>query len=341
MQYCSVIPQLAAPKPSEGFSAQLGDLIRETWSTLSGFLAHLVWTIGCIVLIFIGARLLLNLISALTGRLMKSGCYDHNEQQGKRADTIITLVRSTTRYIIYCIALLLSLMVLGVGEQVGGLIVTAGIGSVAIGFGAQSFVKDVVTGLFMMFENQFSVGDFIKLDEVEGYVEATALRVTYLRSLKGEQIIIPNGTITRVINYTRGNYMATVTVAVPYEVETGKVIAVIGRSITQWAKEHGQDLLVEEPIVRGITALGPNGVEITCACRVKPLCQWQVERGFRLAIKNEFDRIGLPLAYPVQLESQPPTPHPDFSDYAEEEPVPQSGAAHEDELHQNGDSASL
>ena len=91
-------------------------------------------------------------------------------------------------------------------------------------------VKDVIAGLFMIFENQFSVGDYIQTEDATGTVEATAVRVTYLRSAKGDQIIIPNGSIERVINYTRGSYIATIVVSTAYEANTRQVMGLMEES---------------------------------------------------------------------------------------------------------------
>ena len=113
----------------------------------------------------------------------------------------------------------------------------------------------------MIFENQFSVGDYIRIDDVEGTVEATAMRVTYLRSMKGDQIIIPNGTIERVINYNKGNAVAAVTISTAYESDTRKVMELIGLAVERYAKEHEQ-LIEEPPFVQGITNFGPSSVDI-------------------------------------------------------------------------------
>lgn len=155
------------------------------------FLADALWALIKVAAIFLAARFTLAVVSRMTRHVMNSARYHRTESGGKRTDTVMTLTRSFSRYLIYSVALVMALVELGVGDLVNNLIVTAGIGSVAIGFGAQSLVKDMVTGFFLMFENQFSVGDYIKVDGQEGYVEATAMRVTYLRTFKGEQIIIP------------------------------------------------------------------------------------------------------------------------------------------------------
>ena len=127
----------------------------------------------------------------------------------------------------------------------------------------------------MIFENQFSVGDYIKIDDVEGTVEATAMRVTYLRSAKGDQIIIPNGSITRVINYNKGNAVASVTLPISYEADTAKVLDLIDLAVTEYARQH-PDLTEEKPQVLGVTAMKESNMEVNITCKVKPMKQWAV-----------------------------------------------------------------
>ena len=255
------------------------------------FLADALWAVLKVAAIFLIARVALALVSRATRHVMNSERYHRTEARGKRTDTVMTLTRSVSRYTIYGVALILALVELGVGDMVNNLIVTAGIGSVAIGFGAQSLVKDMVTGLFLMFENQFSVGDYIKVDGQEGFVEATAMRVTYLRTFQGEQIIIPNGNISRVVNYTRGGYMAVVSVRVPFSADCDAVLDAVCTA----AERHcsGNENVLAVPELRGVTAFDQYGYEVTVAVKVKALTQWGCERGIRREILREFGERGL------------------------------------------------
>ena len=302
---------LSIPQDGNNFWGQLHQHFSAAVQGAGVLLADLLWSGLCIVLIFAAARLLLNLISRGTSRVMASQRYHKSDTQGKRTDTVMTLIRSILRYTIYGIALIRSLSVLGIGDTVNKLIVTAGIGSVAIGFGAQSLVKDVVTGLFLMFENQFSVGDYIKVDEQEGYVEATAMRVTYLRTFGGEQIIIPNGSINRVINYTRGSSMAIATVTVPYSTDCDQVIEAATTAAQRYYEQNPENFLAP-PECRNITAFGEYGYQVTIAAKVRPLTHWGCERGFRREFLHEFAARGIPLAvrgFPPAV--YPPEPPPE------------------------------
>ena len=241
---------------------------------------NLLWGLFLIIVVVLLAKISLKVVSWATGHTLKSPKYQSDTATAKRTRTLMTLLRSVARYIIYFIALLIVLSILGMGEPLSNLLITAGVGSLAIGFGAQSLVKDVISGMFMIFENQFSVGDYIRIDDVEGTVEATAMRVTYLRSAKGDQIIIPNGSITRVINYNKGNAVASVTLPISYEADTAKVLDLIDLAVSEYARQH-PDLTEEMPQVLGVTAMTESNMEVNITCKVKPMKQWSAAFAWR------------------------------------------------------------
>ena len=258
----------------------------------------IVSKIAGILLIFFGAQLVLKLVTRLTDRQIEKS-RELPETQARRIQTMMTMTRSTLRYVIYAVAALMILAHLGFSKAINNLILSAGIGSLALGFGAQSLIRDVVTGFFMMFEKQFSVGDYVRLDDAEGVVTATAMRVTYLKNNAGQQIIIPNGTINRVINYSRNDSLARVTVGTPYEEDSRRVMEIMNKAAQAYAAEH-QDVIVSAPVVQGITELGNSSVDITVICRTRPLEHWGVERGLRLALKEALDKEGISIPYPQQ-----------------------------------------
>ena len=292
---------------------QFWENLQGLWEFLRDNLGNFLWRLLIIIFILLAAQAVLRWVSRLTSRTMERNRRLLSEDQSRRVDTLMTLTRSTARYVIYFVALLFILGQFGGGTAQSVLLAVGGIGSIAFGFGAQDLVQDVVTGLFMIFENQFAVGDYIKTEEATGTVEATALRVTYLRSDLGEQIIIPNGSIQRVVNYTRGSNLAMVVVSTAYEADTRRVMEVMADALARYAGEKAE-LLDGEPVVRGITAFSQSSVDITLVCPVKPMKKWEVERGMRLAIKEEFDRRGIEFPYPrvvtVPWEDHAPTPRP-------------------------------
>lgn len=282
----------------QNIKTQLVEHVQELLEFVKNNAGHLIWKLLCVFLIFGAAKLVLEWVSHLTSRTMKRSHQRLEERQSRRVDTLMTLTRSAARYLIYFVAILVALGQFGGSGVVEKVLLAVGsIGGIAFGFGAQNLVKDVVTGLFMIFENQFSVGDFIQTEEATGTVEAIAVRVTYLRSVKGDQIIVPNGSIQRVINYTRGSYVAAITVSTAYESDTRQVMQVMEEALAEYGESH-PELIEEPPVIRGIDVLGESTVDIGIACRVKPMKQWEVERGMRLAIKEAFDRRGIEFPYP-------------------------------------------
>ena len=267
-------------------------------STLAENSGLLFWKGVGILLVILGGKLVLDLISRMTARQIKKS-EDMPEMQARRVQTMMTMTRSTLRYIVYGICALMILAQLGFGNAINNLLLSAGNGSLALGIGAQSLIKDVVTGFFMMFEKQFSVGDYVKLDDVEGTVTATAMRVTYLKNFAGQQIIIPNGSIGRVINYSRTDSLAKITVGTPYEADTRQVMEVLDQAVKAYAEEV-KDILVEQPKIQGITDLADSSVNITVVCRTLPCRHWEVERGLRLAVKEALDEAGIGIPYPQQ-----------------------------------------
>lgn len=275
------------------FSSQM-EKMADSIMQNAGFL---LWDIFVSILILISAKIVLSQVSKLTSALMNAEKYHRSEMQGKRFDTMLTLARSVARYAVYFIALLLILNQFNLGKGMATLLGAAGIGSLAIGFGAQNLVRDVVTGFFMMFENQFAVGDYIRVDDVEGFVVATAMRVTYLRSITGDQIIIPNGTITRVVNFARGSSVANVVISTAYEANTREIIGILQEAMREFAEENAE-LIDEPPVVLGVSSLSPSTVDITISCKARTLKHWEIGRALRLAVKEKFDSLGIAFPYP-------------------------------------------
>lgn len=304
--------------------------LRALMETLVANAGYLLWDVLVAVLVLVMAKGLLTLISRLTSALMHAEKYHRSEMQGKRMDTMLTLLRSVARYGIYFVALMMILRQFGIASGIATLLGAAGIGSLAIGFGAKNLVQDVVTGIFMMFENQFTVGDYIKIDDVEGFVTATAMRVTYLRAFSGDQIIVPNGTITRVVNFARGSSVANVTVSTAYEADTRNVIGIIQEAMAEFAQSHAE-LIDEPPVVLGVTNLGESSVDIGITCKALPLKHWEVGRAIRLAVKEKFDAMGVDFPYPHVVTVPYAPPKKAVTVASREEAVPDWAAGPDDD----------
>ena len=226
----------------------------------------------------------------------KDGIVTAHEQ---RTRTLLGLLRSMGRVVIWVMTLF---MVLGaLGLQLGPLLAGAGVVGLAVSFGAQSLVKDVISGLFILMENQFGVGDVVRLEGVSGAVERMTLRVVVLRDVHGVVHVVPNGQITKVSNLTRGWARVVLDVVVAYKEDPDRVMAVMldeGRRLyedPQW-----RPLLLEEVQVPGIESFGEHGVTIRILAKTLPLKQWDAARELRRRLKMRFDQEGIDVPFPTQ-----------------------------------------
>jgi small conductance mechanosensitive channel len=219
--------------------------------------------------------------------------------QEQRTRTLISLLRSVGRVVIWVMTLF---MVLGaLGLQLGPLLAGAGVVGLAVSFGAQSLVKDVISGLFILMENQFGVGDVVRLEGVAGAVERMTLRVVVLRDVHGVVHIVPNGEIKKVSNLTRGWSRVVLDVAVAYKEDPDQVMAVM---LDEGGKLYGdpkwRPLILEDPQVPGIESFGESGVSIRMWIKTLPLKQWEVARELRRRLKLRFDQEGIEIPFPSQ-----------------------------------------
>ncbi|NLZ75678.1 MAG: mechanosensitive ion channel [Erysipelotrichia bacterium] len=244
-----------------------------------------------ILIVFIIARFLINQISKFTKRAIEKSKELEDKEQAKSIVTSMTMLRSVIRYVIYFVALAVILYKLGFGNVMSNLLVTAGIGSLAISFGAQSVIQDVVTGLFLIFERQYAVGDLVKIGEHLGVVTSIAMRVTYLDCM-GKKVVIPNGKISEVINYTNTHSMFELTIPVSYKENLREAIDFLKNILNNYYNEN-KELFIEEPEVFGATNFNVNAIDIYMRGRVVNMKHWQIERELRLIIKEEMDKKGM------------------------------------------------
>ena len=185
------------------------------------------------------------------------------------------------------------------GFDIAPILAGAGIIGLAIGFGSQSLVKDIVSGFFLIMENQIRVGDVVKIADVAGLVEKITLRIVVLRDLQGIMHVIPNGEIKILSNMTYGWSRAVLDVEVAYKERVDHVIEILtglGKGI--FDDEAYRSIILEQPTVLGVDSLGESGVTIRMLIKTIPLKQWDVAREFRRRIKNEFDGRGIEIPFP-------------------------------------------
>ena len=259
----------------------------------------LAQTMGRVAIVLLLATCAYVVLGLLTRKLEASirggeGTIAVHEQ---RAATLVGLARSVGLVFIVVVALFMVLQAVGV--DIAPLLAGAGVVGLAISFGAQSLVKDVISGLFILFENQFGIGDVIRIGSASGAVERMTLRATFLRDLSGTMHVIPNGEIKQVSNLTRSWSRAVLDIGVAYHEDVDRAMEVmreVGREM--WDDSAWRPLLVEEASVLGVEALADSAVTIRMVSKTLPLKQWEVARELRRRLKRRFDAEGISIPFP-------------------------------------------
>jgi small-conductance mechanosensitive channel len=302
---------------------------KESWSCAAVYnwtgnedLAHgAAWVIGkpltiawIVLLALVGRWLLHRLIGrmihrAQTGVLpvqLARGPFAESESASartrrvQRAQTIGTLLRSIVSGVI--VAVVVMMVLSEVGVDIAPLIASAGILGVALGFGAQSLVKDFLSGIFMIFEDQYGVGDVVTLGDIGGVVEAVGLRVTRMRDVEGTVWYVRNGEILRVGNQSQNWARSVLDISVAYDEDLDKVRRVLTEvAHDMWEDDDYKHLIIEEPEVWGVETLGTDSVVVRVALKTVPLEQWSVSREMRARIKARFDAEGIEIPLPQRV----------------------------------------
>ncbi|OGP58837.1 MAG: mechanosensitive ion channel protein MscS [Deltaproteobacteria bacterium RBG_13_61_14] len=249
-----------------------------------------------LILLLAGAGLWL--LSFLIHRLSKRmAAREEVIETTKRMHTISQVIRSIGVVTIVAVTIMLVLSELGIDMK--PLLAAAGIGGLAIGFGAQSLVKDVISGFFLILENQVRVGDVVQISGVGGVVESITLRILTLRDLAGNVHIIPHGQISQVQNMTRDYSRYVFDVGVSYREDVDRVMEVLrqlGAELEQ-DPDFGPDIL--EPFeILGLDRFEDSAVIIRARIKTQPIQQWRVAREMNRRIKKRFDELGIEIPFP-------------------------------------------
>jgi small conductance mechanosensitive channel len=249
------------------------------------------------ILLVIGfATLFINIVSALTGRVIKRNQKKGNDPKAKTIITSMTLLHSAVRYSTYFVALAVIINHLGYGSIFSNLVTAAGVGALVISLGAQSVISDVISGGFILFEKQYGVGDFVQINEYSGTVISLAMRCTYLQTWKGEKVIIPHGQIKTVINYSGKFNMAVVDVPTPYEEDSERLIGIL-KDVADKYYEANKTICYDKPNVMAINSFDESAVTMSIYLKAKGRNHFAVQRGLKLAIKKRFDEEGISIPY--------------------------------------------
>lgn len=220
-----------------------------------------------------------------------------NERREQRARTIGSVLSSIVTVVVGVMAMAMLLDQIGIA--LGPLLASAGVVGLAIGFGAQSLVADYLSGMLIMLEDQYGVGDSVDLGEAVGEVEHVGLRLTQIRDLNGGLWHIRNGEILRVRNDSQEWARAVLDVSVAYESHLDTVYSALERA-GQAMRQEAQfaSVLLEDPAVWGVQSLDADGVVVRVAVKTLPLQQWAVTRELRRRVKEALDEAGIDIPYP-------------------------------------------
>ena len=275
------------------------------WSPVLGWLTthgvRVLIIIAITVALYCGLRKLIPPLLKhsvkITPRLRKRVTKKDTEEAEKRVKTLSRIFVGTGSVLVVVVAVFMILAEVGI--NVTPLIAGLGIAGIAVGFGAQSLVKDMIAGVFILLENQYRVGDVARVADVIGIVEEINLRRTVLRDLDGIVHFVPNGEIRVASNYTREWSRVNLNVSVSYGTDLDRAIAVINRVCARMADEkYWKSAITETPQVLRVDSLGDSGIDIKILGTTKPIRQWEVMGELRKRIKRVFDEEGIEIPWP-------------------------------------------
>lgn len=273
------------------------------WSEIVNVEALVRWLASSglrIILILVGALVVVRLAVFITRRVEQA--FQDNDpstmnEREKQAATLGKVIRNISRILVWSVAVMMVLKELGI--DIGPILAGIGIIGLAVGFGAQSLVKDFLAGMFILIENQYNVGDVIEAAGAKGQVEKITLRATTLRDLKGNVHIIPNGTIAVVTNRTRQWSRFVLDIGVAYKENVDEVMRVLKEIGDELAADAEFASMITAPLeVLGVQDFADSAVIIRVMFTTQPVKQWTVGREFRRRVKNTFDAKGIEIPFP-------------------------------------------
>ena len=270
----------------------VGDLWQHLLSGID--LSELTEKIISVVITIIIFFILIKVSNGLVNKFFNENKKNITPQERKR---VLTLKKALKTFLRTALLLTELLTVLSFFTDVGALLAVAGVGTLAIGFGAQGLVEDVMSGFVIIFENQFSVGDYVTIDNDHyGVVETIGVRTTAIREMDGGLFIIHNGKIDRLINHSKGTIKAVVDVGVAYEENIDYVLSVL-REICEEVYNANETLFVGKPEVLGVTRMDPSSMNIRIIADEDAARKVKAETALRKRIKEVLDEKGIEIPY--------------------------------------------
>lgn len=275
------------------------------------WISHTGWKIFTIIGICFGVYMVIRRIAPLAIRreIKREMKRKPKVEREKRVQTLVRLTTTISAIGLGIVATFLTLQHLGI--NITAPLVGLGVFGVAVGFGAQYLIRDLIAGFFVYLENQYNVGDVIRTGNVAGIVEGLSLRRTVLRDLDGARHIIPNGEIRIVSNLTQEWSRAHLNISVAYKEDLDRVMALMRQTWEEMKKDPkwGPDMLSETPSLLRVDEFGTSGITIKMVGETRPIKQWDVMGELRRRIKMVFDEQGIEIPWPhtkVYFGSPPP-----------------------------------
>ena len=274
---------------NEIFTSGMLQNLKDNWINIAIILAVLILII-----------IIVKIISRRIRKLVEKKISDDRIIIKKRTFTFTSVVSN----LIIVIAVVAAALIMAeeIGINVTPLLAGAGVAGVVIGFGAQSLIKDLINGVFILLEQWFQIGDIVTIGNTSGTVERLNLRTTVIRDIEGTVHYIPNGEITKLSNQTQLWSRAVVEVGVHYSEDTDRVVKVLEDVFEDLVNDKNyKKVILERPVILGdggISELGDSAVVFKIICKVKPGEQWTIARQMRKRIKDKFDEIGIEIPYP-------------------------------------------
>ncbi len=258
---------------------------------------------GIIVVVFLINKILQSVIEKLIRRLIVTDHFSSKEAEIKREDTLIKIMNSTVSVLVILIAGIMILQSLGI--PIAPIIATAGIFGVAVGFGGQYVISDILSGLFIIIENQYRVGDVICVGDTCGSVEDISLRMTTIRDLDGTVHHISHSEIKKVSNFSKSYSRINMNIGVAYDSDLELVKSVINKVGEELAKDSNwKDLIINPPHFLRVNDFKDSSVEVKILGETSPGKQWEVAGEIRYRLKTAFDKEGIEIPFPQRVIRQ-------------------------------------
>jgi len=274
-----------------------------TWVSehlLEWVLSHGIKIIIIIIVGTIIGRVLHYVIEGAVRKAVTPSGFSSKTAERKREDTITEILSGTARMLLWIVVFIMIVSELGV--NVAPILAGAGIVGVAVGFGGQYLIRDIITGVFLIWENQFRVGDVVSIGDVSGVVESVTLRVTVLRDMDGTVHTIPNGEIKRTSNQTKGFSRINLDVGVGYGDDIDKVQKVIDRVGLELSEDPAwKEKIGKAPAFLRVNNFGDSSVDVKIFGETMPGEQWAVTGELRRRLKKAFDKEGIEIPFPQQV----------------------------------------